>query len=490
MAENSNNLINVVKAVPKFSGKDPARFDEWHNNTCISLNMFRRGVFNIIRGQTRPTTADDTANGTLLQAEYDRCNEELFAILHLATEQPASLLVRKHEDASGLSGNGYNSYQELVTTYKMVTDEKIRAKTEELAAINIRLGQDPTTYFQEAGFLRDELECMGEPVTERRFKSILIQGMTEEFKDVRFATYRDTAFDLAQIEKTMRNVYLDNLSRRKATAGRIAGRGIAMAAHSTPGLSDTTCYDCKGIGHYSYDCPSPLNSGGDSNENGDNHDNHQTGRRKGGQGSKSKQGSGDGGGQKWCSLHNSTTHNDADCHTQKYVASSADIIGTHSSTDFEDGFSWMATCGRSFQANSHTMTMLVDSGATEHFLDDELIPGLKDILLDYELLDNPKKIAAAGQRVLLGTATGVLPDTITNQNGGVHKANFRIVIVSGLGRHLFSSSAGMVRGIATNLEPGYPRPKKGDIVVPLQQPPADNGLCTFDVDISAERSVQ
>lgn len=88
--------------------------------------------------------------------------------------------MRKHEDASGLSGNGYNTYQELAITYKMVTDETIRAKTEELAAIKMRPGQYPGTYFQEAGFLRNALERMGEHVTDRRLKTILIQGITED----------------------------------------------------------------------------------------------------------------------------------------------------------------------------------------------------------------------------------------------------------------------------------------------------------------------
>ena len=52
-----------------------------------------------------------------------------------AADTPASLLVRKHGDASVLSGNGYNAYEELVTTYKRVINETIRAKTEALAAI-------------------------------------------------------------------------------------------------------------------------------------------------------------------------------------------------------------------------------------------------------------------------------------------------------------------------------------------------------------------
>lgn len=51
--------------------------------------------------------------------------------LRLVTEKPASLLARKHEYASGLSGSRYSAYQELVGTYKMVTDQTAQDKTEQ-----------------------------------------------------------------------------------------------------------------------------------------------------------------------------------------------------------------------------------------------------------------------------------------------------------------------------------------------------------------------
>lgn len=67
----------------------------------------------------------------------------------------------------------HNAYQELATIL-IVTDEIICARTEELEGIKMRPGQDPTTYYQNAGVLRDEPKSMGELVTERRFKITLI----------------------------------------------------------------------------------------------------------------------------------------------------------------------------------------------------------------------------------------------------------------------------------------------------------------------------
>lgn len=42
------------------------------------------------------------------------------------------------------------------------------------------------------------------------------------------------------------------------------------------------------------------------------------------------------------------------------------------------------------------ITMLVDSGGTENFLDNELIPEAESLMLNYTVLDKPKKIVAAG----------------------------------------------------------------------------------------------
>ena len=61
--------------------------------------------------------------------------------------------------------------------------------------------------------------------------------------------------------------------------------------------------------------------------------------------------------------------------------------------------------------------MLVDSGVKENFVDNELIPDAESLMLDYTVLDKPKKIEIAGQQLLLGIATGILPGAITDKVG-------------------------------------------------------------------------
>lgn len=60
------------------------------------------------------------------------------------------------------------------------------------------------------------------------------------------------------------------------------------------------------------------------------------------------------------------------------------------------------------------MTMLGGSDATEHVLDDELAPELKDRQMNPTLRNVPKTIISAGNRKLLGIMTGIVYCTITD----------------------------------------------------------------------------
>lgn len=83
------------------------------------------------------------------------------------------------------------------------------------------------------------------------------------------------------------------------------------------------------------------------------------------------------------------------------------------------------TNGRTFQANSNEMTMVVDNGATEHFLDDELIPGSKDRMMNPTPLHVPTTITA-GNMKLLATMTVIIYGTVTDPTRRRHRAHFPI----------------------------------------------------------------
>ena len=57
-----------------------------------------------------------------------------------------------------------------------------------------------------------------------------------------------------------------------------------------------------------------------------------------------------------------------------------------------------------------SINFVMDSGATEHLVDNELnkIPGLGDVLYEYNIVDEPNKIFMAGGHTLVGTEARIL----------------------------------------------------------------------------------
>ena len=136
---------------------------------------------------------------------------------------------------------------------------------------------------------------MEEPITDRNFTDL--QGLTEEYRDVRLMTRKGRDFDLPKIMSALGHLYLDGLSRNKT--GRVAGCGTAVTAASTsPNPSAIICHTCDKAEHYRSGCAAPAKAHGKTNKLA---------------GQKKISGSGGRAGQKSCSVHKTATHNDAEC---------------------------------------------------------------------------------------------------------------------------------------------------------------------------------
>ena len=81
------------------------------------------------------------------------------------------------------------------------------------------------------------------------FKTIIVQGLPEEYRDIKLTTYKDPEFDLPKIQATMHRLYLDDLSRNKGKGKLIAGRGVAMSVESAPEPTSVICHKCGKEGH-------------------------------------------------------------------------------------------------------------------------------------------------------------------------------------------------------------------------------------------------
>ena len=125
MGESKNgggSFVRIMKnLILKFSGKIPAGCMDWRHKTCLIPSIYRKYLVGIMKENRRQegginlTDESTTATHTLEQAQstYDKASQDLYAILHLLTQEPAQLLVLKHEDKTGTGGNGQKAWQEL-----------------------------------------------------------------------------------------------------------------------------------------------------------------------------------------------------------------------------------------------------------------------------------------------------------------------------------------------------------------------------------------
>ena len=157
-------------------------------------------------------------------AAYKRANQDLYAMLFLPTEKPASLLVLNHEDETGTTGDGQNTLQERASKYNKVTGALIRAKMDKLVNSNIKQGEDPDSHFMEKTIARSELEKMGETISDRRFKDICVHRFTAEYKDIKIMMYRDPTFDIDRMQSIMRHLFLGLSFAQQRHQGRWSWR--------------------------------------------------------------------------------------------------------------------------------------------------------------------------------------------------------------------------------------------------------------------------
>lgn len=142
--------------------------------------------------------------------------------------------------------------------------------------------------------LRSKLTTVQEPVTDRHFTDIVVQGLPENYH-IKYTTYKDPDFNLIKIQATMKHVHLDGLLRKKT----ITGRDTIMTAATASGPV-VTCHNCAVPGKVDRQGKTP------------------TGKKAG-----SPRG---GAGQKWCSVHKATSHSDTELYVQ--VASRPETSST------------------------------------------------------------------------------------------------------------------------------------------------------------------
>ena len=105
---------------------------------CVVIGVTRKDILPLLKGEEKPT---DTAK----IADYIRANGDIYAMLYLLVELPATLYVHKYEDESEISDDGQAAFKELCRNYDKVADEVIRATMEELVNTPMEPGKKTDT---------------------------------------------------------------------------------------------------------------------------------------------------------------------------------------------------------------------------------------------------------------------------------------------------------------------------------------------------------
>ena len=153
-------------------------------------------------------------------------------------------------------GGGISTWLALAEKFGSYTKDTRRACYEDLTTHRMRHGKDPEDFFFKIEDLRVRLKDMGEVISAERFEDIILHTITTDYDYVRQTSFRERDFGLKEIKSTMRNMFINSLSR--SFTKRIAGRGVAMYAAS--GDSGVQCFNYQQRGHRRRDCPQPLRS--------------------------------------------------------------------------------------------------------------------------------------------------------------------------------------------------------------------------------------
>ena len=84
--------------------------------------------------------------------------------------------------------------------------------------------------------------------------------------------------------------------------------------------------------------------------------------------------------------------------------------------------------------------MLVNSGASDYFVDTELIPELQQSMKQYQRLYQPKPIVTTDNQRVVTTSMGTICGHTINLSEQPTPVRAFAMVVPGMGRHLISSS--------------------------------------------------
>lgn len=226
----------------------------------------------------------------------------------------AAYIHRKLAPSDDSSGSGLAVWKAVEGKFEPHDENRRRHLERELESAKMKPGSDPDVFITHVWHLSEQINSIGGHVTEMKQADIILHGLPVEYDLVRYNASASSDYDLEKIAGTARKLwYTRNRSdgficaQEHRTSARNSGF-VAATAGAGP-TSDTNgdykrrgkCYRCGKHGHIQRECTTKPRQ-------------QQYQQRQ-----QRLQGSTAGGReQKWCSLHNTNLHSDAECRAQMF----------------------------------------------------------------------------------------------------------------------------------------------------------------------------
>ncbi|CAM9247480.1 unnamed protein product [Ascophyllum nodosum] len=169
------NVQQVVKQVSKFDGKDADDFREWSSKLRVSLSLYSKPIFKIVRRSQRPSDLDN--DQATAREGRDDVNHNLFSILYFITSGPAFSVVQRFEGKTQENGvgHGQDSWTALHKKFDDYSREALRAAHREIKTVKMRSDKDPDDCFYKKDWCRDRLHSVTpkEGRSDRQYEDII-----------------------------------------------------------------------------------------------------------------------------------------------------------------------------------------------------------------------------------------------------------------------------------------------------------------------------
>ena len=203
------NTLQIIKMIPTFDGRNYVKWTRSFNDILqITWPFLGKIVSELGRLEPIPSESregggnasnidDNDSNPSEVSAvgsrnsdeepsssddieAWDTANEHFFNVLRLTTTGAARSVLLKFQPKNGQPGNGREAWLALKNKYQNMFRQCRRTLLRRLDNSVMRSDVDPDVFLSEVFQLRDELDDLGETVTDERLTTIILDVLPEE----------------------------------------------------------------------------------------------------------------------------------------------------------------------------------------------------------------------------------------------------------------------------------------------------------------------